>query len=52
MAATGGITAATTLIATAAVVDQNRTTFQASTMSSTHAPMRAKYARRRVERCT
>jgi hypothetical protein len=42
IAATGGMTAATTLITTAAVIDQNRTTFQASTMRSTQLPIRTK----------
>ena len=41
-AATGGITAATRLITTAAVVDQNRTTFHASRISSTQVPISAK----------
>jgi hypothetical protein len=41
-AATGGITAAMKLITTAAVVDQNRTTFHASRISSTQVPMSAK----------
>ena len=40
--ATGGITAATTLITTAAVVDQNRTTFQASTISTRQVPISTK----------
>ncbi|MGZ5416323.1 MAG: hypothetical protein ACXWDI_04010 [Nocardioides sp.] len=41
-AATGGITAATRLITTAAVVDQNRTTFHASKMSSRQVPISRK----------
>ena len=40
--AIGGITAAITLITTAAVVDQNRTTFQASTMSAMQVPISRK----------
>jgi hypothetical protein len=48
MAAVGGITAATTLITTAAAVDQNLTTFHASTMSTMHVPMSTKYQRLRV----
>src|SRR3954447_3400281 len=43
-AAAGGITAATTLMTTAAGTDQKRTTFHASTMSSTHVPISRKYA--------
>ena len=42
MAAVGGITAATMLITTAAVVDQNRTTFQARTMSRMQVPISQK----------
>jgi hypothetical protein len=41
-AATGGITAATRLITTAAVVDQNRTTFHAIRMSSRQVPISRK----------
>ncbi len=41
-AATGGSTAATTLISTAAVVDQSRTTFHASRISTTQAPISQK----------
>ena len=41
-AATGGISAATTLITTAAVVDHSRTTFQASRISTTHVPISTK----------
>jgi hypothetical protein len=40
--AIGGITAATTLITTAAGVDQNRTTFHASTMSRMQVPISQK----------
>jgi hypothetical protein len=36
------MTAATTLMPTAAGTDQNRTTFQASTISTTHAPISQK----------
>ncbi len=42
IAAVGGITAATMLITTAAVVDQNRTTFQARTMSAMQVPISQK----------
>ena len=48
MAAVGGITAATTLITTAAVVDQNRTTFHASRMRPMQIPMSTKYQRLRT----
>ena len=50
MAAVGGITAAATLITTAAVVDQNLTTFHASTMRPMHVPISTKYQRLRVTR--
>ena len=40
--ATGGSSAATTLITTAAVVDHSRTTFHASTISTTQVPISAK----------
>ena len=39
MTATGAMTAATTLMTTAAVVDHRRTTFQASTMSTRQVPI-------------
>ena len=42
MAAIGGITAAMTLITTAAVTDQKRTTFQASRMSTMQVPISQK----------
>jgi hypothetical protein len=44
MAATGGISAATTLMATAAGTDQRRTTFHASTMRAMQVPISQKYA--------
>jgi len=40
--ATGGITAAITLITTAAVVDQKRTTFHANRMSRMQVPISRK----------
>jgi len=45
--ASGGSTAATADIAMAAVGENSRTTFQASTMSRRQVPMSAKYHRRR-----
>lgn len=42
MAATGGITIATTHMATAAGIDQSRTNAQADTKSTRHPHMRAK----------
>ena len=48
-AATGGISAATMLITTAAVVDHSRTTFHASRISTAHVPVGANHDRcRRV----
>jgi hypothetical protein len=41
-AATGGMTAATMLITTAAVVDQDRTTFQASRIRPMQVPISTK----------
>jgi hypothetical protein len=43
MAASGGRTAATALIPTAAGIDQNRTTFQARTISAMQVPISQKY---------
>ena len=47
IAARGGITSATTLIAIAAGVENRRTTNQASTMSVRHDPISTKYSRLR-----
>jgi RimJ/RimL family protein N-acetyltransferase len=48
--AIGGSTAATTDMATAAVVDHSRTRFQASRINTRQTPIRAKYHRRRRRR--
>ena len=50
--AIGGITAAMMLITTAAEVDQKRTTFQASRISTRQVPISTKYQRLRSIGCS